>query len=262
MKVRRMAPAAQALGLGLRGPAASARGGRAGRRAALREHLGFEPAEVEHPPPLEDVELPPPRLEPPAALAPICSSDPYERATHAYGKAYRDVVRALPRPLRQPARRGRPPARRGRARARCSTGAPTAGAAAIPYGGGTSVVGGVEPRVPTATPARSRSTCGRSTACSRSTRSRAPRGSRPGATGPGARGPAARARPHAAPLPAVVRVLDARRLDRHPRRRPLRHAPHAHRRPRRVGARGHAARRVGEPPPARARAPARARTGC
>ena len=61
-----------------------------------------------------------------------------------------------------------------------------------------------------------------------------------GATGPGARGPAARARPHAAPLPAVVRVLDARRLDRDPRRRALRHALHAHRRPGRVGARGHA----------------------
>ena len=60
-----------------------------------REALGFGPAEVEHPPPLEAIELPPPRLEPPAALAPICSSDPFERVTHAYGKAYRDLVRAL-----------------------------------------------------------------------------------------------------------------------------------------------------------------------
>src|SRR5204863_152383 len=49
-----------------------------------------------------------------------------------------------------------------------------------------------------------------------------------------ARGPAARARPDAAPLPAVVRVLVAGRLDRHPRRRPLRHALHAQRRPGRV----------------------------
>ena len=72
-----------------------------------------------------------------------------------------------------------------------------------------------------------------------------------GATGPGARGPAPRARAHAAPLPAVVRVLDARRLDRHARRRPLRHAPHAHRRLRRVGARVTPRGCVGEPPPAR-----------
>src|SRR4051812_32844558 len=63
--------------------------------AAAREHLGFEPAEVEQPPRLEDLELPPPRIEPPASLAPICSSDPYERASHAYGKSYRDIVRAF-----------------------------------------------------------------------------------------------------------------------------------------------------------------------
>jgi alkyldihydroxyacetonephosphate synthase len=112
-----------------------------------REHLGFDPAEVERPPRLEDVELPPARIEPPTSLAEICSSDPYERVTHAYGKAYRDLVRAL---------RGRfdhPPDVVARPRdereveqvlAWCAD----AGAAAIPYGGGTSVVGGVEPRVP------------------------------------------------------------------------------------------------------------------
>jgi len=112
-----------------------------------REHLGFEPSEVERPPPLEDIELPPPRIDPPRSLAEICSSGPYERITHAYGKAYRDLVRAL---------RGRfdhPPDVVARPRdereveqilAWCAE----AGAAAIPYGGGTSVVGGVEPRVP------------------------------------------------------------------------------------------------------------------
>ncbi len=65
----------------------------AGRGA--REHLGFGPGEVEPPPRLEDVELPPPRIEPPASLAHICRSDPYERVSHAYGKAYRDLVRAF-----------------------------------------------------------------------------------------------------------------------------------------------------------------------
>ena len=47
-------------------------------------------------------------------------------------------------PLRPPARRRRAPPRRGRGRARARL-VRGAGAAAIPYGGGTSVVGGVEP---------------------------------------------------------------------------------------------------------------------
>ena len=70
-------------------------------------------------------------------------------------------------------------------------------------------------------------------------------------------------RPHGftlAPLPAELPLLDARRLDRHPLRRPLRHQPHPHRRLRRVGAHAHAAGVVGEPPPARAPAPGRAPT--
>jgi len=112
-----------------------------------REHLGFEPAEVERPPRLEDVELPAPRIEPPSSLAEICTSEPYDRITHAYGKAYRDLVRAL---------RGRfdhPPdvvARPGDEREveQILEWCADAGAAAIPFGGGTSVVGGVEPRVP------------------------------------------------------------------------------------------------------------------
>jgi alkyldihydroxyacetonephosphate synthase len=114
-----------------------------------REHLGFGPGEIEPPPRLEDVELPPPRIEPPRPLAGICSTDLYERASHAYGRAYRDLVRAF---------RGRfdhPPdvvAHPGDEREleQLLDWCTEAGAAAIPFGGGTSVVGGVEPRVPQA----------------------------------------------------------------------------------------------------------------
>ena len=117
----------------------------AGRGA--REHLGFEPAEVEPAPRLEDIELPPPRIEPPAWLAHFCEHDAYSRASHAYGRAYRDLVRAF---------RGRfdhPPdvvAHPGDEREleQVLDWCAEAGAAAIPFGGGTSVVGGVEPRVP------------------------------------------------------------------------------------------------------------------
>jgi len=113
---------------------------------AAREQLGFGPAEVERPPRLEELDLPGPRVEAPAALAEICATDPYERALHTYGRAYRDVVRAF---------RGHfdnPPDVVARPRDEhelegvlewCAE----AGLAAIPFGGGTSVVGGVEARV-------------------------------------------------------------------------------------------------------------------
>jgi len=114
--------------------------------AGIRTHLGFEPAEIERPTELAAVRLPPPRLEPPASLAPICSTDPYERALHAYGRSYRDVVRAF---------RGRfdhPPdvvahPEDERQVAEVLEWCAGEGAAAIPFGGGTSVVGGVEPRL-------------------------------------------------------------------------------------------------------------------
>ena len=138
-------PETEALGLGLRGPAASARGGGAGG-AAAREHLGFAPVDVERPVPLESVELPPPRLDPPAALGAICRQDPYERVAHSYGKSYRDVVRGFRGGFDHPPTSW-PTARRGRGRAVLAWCA-DAGAAAIPFGGGTSVVGGVEPGVP------------------------------------------------------------------------------------------------------------------
>src|SRR4051794_7032612 len=112
---------------------------------AARLHLGFEPAEVEQPARVEDLDLQPPRIEPPASLAHLCSSDTYERATHAYGKAYRDIVRAFRGRIDNPpdvVARPRTEADVERLLDWCAS----AGAAAIPFGGGTSVVGGVEPR--------------------------------------------------------------------------------------------------------------------
>src|SRR4051794_31166549 len=113
--------------------------------AAARRHLGFEPAEVERPARVEDLELPPPRVEPPASLAPICSSDPHARASHAYGKAYRDIVRAFRGRIDDPPDVVARP-REERELVQVLDWCAEAGAAAIPYGGGTSVVGGVEPR--------------------------------------------------------------------------------------------------------------------
>ena len=59
------------------------------------ERLGFEPQEIEDPVPLDAVELPAARIRPPSALSSLLSDDPYERITHACGKAYRDLVKAF-----------------------------------------------------------------------------------------------------------------------------------------------------------------------
>jgi alkyldihydroxyacetonephosphate synthase len=113
----------------------------------LTERLGFGSPEPELPAPLPD--LPAPRLAPPPDLEAICSTDTYERALHAYGRSYRDVVRAF---------RGRfdhPPdfvlhPRDERELESALEWAAGARAAVIPFGGGTSVVGGVEGDVPEA----------------------------------------------------------------------------------------------------------------
>ena len=106
------------------------------------------------------------------------------------------------------------------------------------------------------------STSSTSTACSRSTRPRRRRASRRACSGPSLEQQLKPTRAHDALLPAGVGVLLARRLDRHPRRRPLRDRLHADRRPHREPARRHAGRahrdRDGCRPPARDRAP----TGC
>ena len=63
--------------------------------AFISDRLGFGSAQPEQPVPLTEVSLPAPRLTVPSALEEICTSDRYERALHAYGRSYRDVVRAF-----------------------------------------------------------------------------------------------------------------------------------------------------------------------
>lgn len=111
---------------------------------AIIDHLGFGDADVELPVTLEQARLPDARVDP-GALSDIAVADRHSRATHALGKAYRDIVRgfrgdfssapdfvALPRDQTDVER--------------VLTWAADAHVAVIPYGGGTSVVGGIEAR--------------------------------------------------------------------------------------------------------------------
>ncbi|MCZ2858847.1 FAD-binding oxidoreductase [Blastococcus sp. VKM Ac-2987] len=94
-------------------------------------------------PDLADVALPPSRVSAPTSL-PV-STSPADRAAHTYGKAYRDVVRALAGDLS-----GAPDLvalPRGEADvADLLEWAGSAGVVVVPFGGGSSVVGGVEYR--------------------------------------------------------------------------------------------------------------------
>ncbi|MDZ4741263.1 MAG: FAD-binding oxidoreductase [Alphaproteobacteria bacterium] len=83
------------------------------------------------------------RLAPPAALAGICRSDAYERLVHAYGKSYPDSVRMFQRHVPCPPDVVAYPANEGDVAAVLEWAA-SANAAVIPFGGGSSVVGGVE----------------------------------------------------------------------------------------------------------------------
>ncbi len=96
-------------------------------------------------PRLEDLSLRAPRVAPPTSLAAFCTSDRYDRAAHTYGKSYPDYLRAMlgdydcaPDVVAYP-----------RNEAEISSvmdWAGSVGASLTPFGGGSSVCGGVEPR--------------------------------------------------------------------------------------------------------------------
>lgn len=110
--------------------------------AAVSGRLGTG-MEVQPAPELGDVELPAPRFAPPDSLSRICSTDPYDRASHTYGKAFRDVVRAFGRDLSPAPSFVAFPETEADVAALLDWCA-SAGAPAVPYGGGSSVVGGTE----------------------------------------------------------------------------------------------------------------------
>src|SRR2546425_1613703 len=92
---------------------------------------------------LSDLDLRPPRVVPPSSLSDLCSTDLFDRASHTYGKSYRDVVRAFRGELPQPPDVVAFPRDEADVVDLLSW-CVEANVAAIPYGGGSSVVGGVE----------------------------------------------------------------------------------------------------------------------
>jgi len=112
----------------------------------LAAHLEIPLGEVEQPVALESLQLPVPRIQAPPALTEICVDDVHARASHALGKSYSDVVRGFRGRFEHPpdlVARPREEADVERVLEWCAS----ERIAAIPFGGGTSVVGGVTPSV-------------------------------------------------------------------------------------------------------------------
>ena len=127
-------------GQGLTGAEAAAFG------AQTEERFGVSLEPRASVPRVGDFDLRQPRLKPPTSLASLFRDDPYERLLHAYGKSFPDAVRMFRREVPEPPDLVAYPETTEDV-VRILDWAGDAGAAAIPFGGGSSVVGGVEPAV-------------------------------------------------------------------------------------------------------------------
>jgi alkyldihydroxyacetonephosphate synthase len=108
----------------------------------IRERFGFG-GEVEKSVPLGEVKVRKARLSAPEGLGDLFSDSHYERVSHGLGKAYRDVVRGFRGEFGNPPDLVAFPRDESEIETVLSW-AEAEGAAVIPFGGGTSVVGGVE----------------------------------------------------------------------------------------------------------------------
>lgn len=100
---------------------------------------------VHEPPDPHSIAVPAPRIEVPASLAHLASDEHVDRLSHSHGQAFRDVVRALHGEFDSvPDQIVRPTTEQDVVDVLSWAG--EAGVAVIPFGGGSSVVGGIEPR--------------------------------------------------------------------------------------------------------------------
>ncbi|MGB0119562.1 MAG: FAD-binding oxidoreductase [Solirubrobacterales bacterium] len=114
--------------------------------AGIRGMLGFG-GEAKAAVPLEDVNLREPRLAVPGSgTAGLFTDDRHQRAVHALGKSYRDIVRGHRGEFPNPPDLVAFPSSEAEV-VEVLDRASELNAAVIPFGGGTSVVGGVEPRL-------------------------------------------------------------------------------------------------------------------
>ncbi len=113
-------------------------------KAMLGMRLGkFDVSPLE-PLPLTAVNLPASRISPPSELSAIFDQSPFERTLHSYGRSFRDVVRAASGDFSNPPDAVALP-KNEEDIVRVLNWCASKGYAVIPFGGGSSVTGGVEP---------------------------------------------------------------------------------------------------------------------
>ena len=181
-------------------------------------------------PRLDELTLPPPRMEPPTSLAAICTQEPYERILHSFGQSQPDSIRIFARDFAHAPDVVAYPRDEADVMAVLEW-AGEAGAALIPFGGGSSVVGGVTPDIDdryTATVTLDMSRMNRVLEVDPVSRSARIQG---GARGPELEAALKTARGNAPPLPPVLPAFHPGRMDRYPVRRSLRDPVHPYRRP-------------------------------
>jgi len=113
-------------------------------RVGLFRNLGDPPKRRIEVVDVDSIDLPPPRFKVPATIAAIATDDPLERLGHAYGKAYVDLIRAVRGDVPNPPDWVAYPRDEADVTAVIAF-AEAEGVGLVPYGGGSSVVGGVEP---------------------------------------------------------------------------------------------------------------------
>ena len=106
--------------------------------------FGLNSLDETPPPQLSELSLRPSRFSLPSDLKSFCTSETYDRANHTYGKSFRDMVRAINRNFDNPPDYVAYPSTEEDIVALMHFCAEKQ-ISLIPYGGGSSVVGGVEP---------------------------------------------------------------------------------------------------------------------
>lgn len=110
----------------------------------LESELGFPDLKIRDPPSIEECTVPGTNIDIPSSLAPFVSTDRETRIRHTYGKSYPDILRGFTGQFGPaPDAVAMPPDEDAISDLLAWAG--EANIAIVPFGGGTSVVGGVEP---------------------------------------------------------------------------------------------------------------------